>query len=236
MLDYEMLDALWRSLSYLYIQCNSPKLIVCIVVLWHIRQKCIHSLIKHDCSHPCLLVDRRHSMKPWGGMCITSAVTHVNVSVYVFITLQPDFTIFGFIASCWSWDVHTLYFFFQAPFTVTRVSVSRETAGSTPLAVNLEEMHGRKIVALLWQPQPCWFPGCFVPALGVSHRHTHFTVYMRCNGPLINSKTIPTHSKSKSCDVSKKSDKSTVISDNVTLIFFSLLTNNEMLRKHLWSI
>lgn len=70
----------------------------------------------------------------------------------------------------------------------------------------------------------------------VSLRHTHFTVYMRCNGPLINSKTIPTHSKSKSCDVSKKSDKSTVISDNVTLIFFSLLTNNEMLRKHLWSI
>lgn len=131
---------------------------------------------------------------------------------------------------------YPIFFFFQAPFTVTRVSVSRETAGSAPLAVSLEEMHGRKIVALLWQPQPCWFPGCFVPALGVSHRHTHFTVYMRCNGPLINSKTIPTHSKSKSCDVSKKSDNSTVISDNVTLIFFSLLTNNEMLRKHLWSI
>lgn len=126
MLDYEMLDALWRSLSYLYIQCNSPKLIVCIVVLWHKRQKCIHSLIKHDCSHPCLLVDRRHSMKPWGGMCITSAVTHVNVSVYVFITLQPDFTIFGFIASCWSWDVHTLYFFFFKLHLQWHVSLSVE--------------------------------------------------------------------------------------------------------------
>lgn len=170
-----------------------------------------------------------------GEECASRRLWHMWMCPCKFLLLYY-FTIFGFIASCWSWDVHTLYFFFQAPFTVTRVSVSRETAGSAPLAVSLEEMHGRKIVALLWQPQPCWFPGCFVPALGVSHRHTHFTVYMRCNGPLINSKTIPTHSKSKSCDVSKKSDKSTVISDNVTLIFFSLLTNNEMLRKHLWSI
>lgn len=78
-----MLDALWCSLSYLYIQCNSLKLIVCIVVLWQIQRKCIHFLIKHDCSHPCLLDNWRHSIKPWGGMCIMSAVTHVSVCMFL---------------------------------------------------------------------------------------------------------------------------------------------------------